>query len=94
MELLRELHRGGATICMVTHDPGMRVMPGDRFIFLTDASWKRNGSRHDFAAEIEKAFQHGPSRTYVLRRITLDIKQGEFVSIMGPSGAGNRRCCT
>jgi putative ABC transport system ATP-binding protein len=21
MELLRELHRGGATICMVTHDP-------------------------------------------------------------------------
>jgi putative ABC transport system ATP-binding protein len=21
MDLLRELHRGGATICMVTHDP-------------------------------------------------------------------------
>ena len=21
MELLRELHRGGATLCMVTHDP-------------------------------------------------------------------------
>jgi ABC-type lipoprotein export system ATPase subunit len=32
--------------------------------------------------------QHGPGRTYVLRRITLDIKEGEFVSIMGPSGAG------
>ena len=27
-------------------------------------------------------------RAYVLRRITLDIKAGEFVSIMGPSGAG------
>jgi putative ABC transport system ATP-binding protein len=37
---------------------------------------------------IEKSFQHGPSRTYVLRRVTLDIQQGEFVSIMGPSGAG------
>ena len=24
MELLRELHRGGATICMVTHDPALR----------------------------------------------------------------------
>lgn len=37
---------------------------------------------------VEKSFQHGPTRTFVLRRITLDIKQGEFVSIMGPSGAG------
>lgn len=37
---------------------------------------------------IEKYFQHGPSRTYVLRRVNLDIAEGEFVSIMGPSGAG------
>ena len=37
---------------------------------------------------IEKAFPHGPTKTYVLRRIDLDIKPGEFVSIMGPSGAG------
>ena len=37
---------------------------------------------------IEKSFAHGPARTYVLRRIDLDIKPGEFVSIMGPSGAG------
>jgi putative ABC transport system ATP-binding protein len=37
---------------------------------------------------IEKFFQHGPTRTYVLRRVNLDIKEGEFVSIMGPSGAG------
>jgi putative ABC transport system ATP-binding protein len=37
---------------------------------------------------IEKSFSHGPSKTYVLRRIDLDIKAGEFVSIMGPSGAG------
>jgi putative ABC transport system ATP-binding protein len=37
---------------------------------------------------VEKSFQHGPTRTFVLRRINLDIQQGEFVSIMGPSGAG------
>jgi ABC-type lipoprotein export system ATPase subunit len=37
---------------------------------------------------IEKFFQHGPTRTYVLRRVSMDIKDGEFVSIMGPSGAG------
>jgi ABC-type lipoprotein export system ATPase subunit len=28
------------------------------------------------------------TKNYVLRRIDLDIKPGEFVSIMGPSGAG------
>jgi putative ABC transport system ATP-binding protein len=38
--------------------------------------------------EIEKCYEQGVQKTYVLRRITLDIKEGEFVSIMGPSGAG------
>jgi putative ABC transport system ATP-binding protein len=38
--------------------------------------------------DIEKFYEHGPSRTWVLRRITMDIAEGEFVSIMGPSGAG------
>ncbi len=37
---------------------------------------------------IEKAYQHGVSKTYVLRRVSLDIAQGDFLSIMGPSGAG------
>jgi ABC-type lipoprotein export system ATPase subunit len=37
---------------------------------------------------VEKYFEHGPTKTYVLRRITLEIKEGEFISIMGPSGAG------
>src|SRR5947207_10667796 len=35
MELLRELHRGGATICMVTHDPRY-AQPADRSIHLFD----------------------------------------------------------
>jgi putative ABC transport system ATP-binding protein len=37
---------------------------------------------------IEKFFEHGTQKTYVLRRVTINIKEGEFVSIMGPSGAG------
>jgi ABC-type lipoprotein export system ATPase subunit len=37
---------------------------------------------------IEKFFEHGTQKTFVLRRITLDIREGEFVSVMGPSGAG------
>jgi ABC-type lipoprotein export system ATPase subunit len=37
---------------------------------------------------IEKFFAQGMTKNYVLRRIDLDIKPGEFVSIMGPSGAG------
>lgn len=35
MELLRELHRGGATICMVTHDPRY-ARHADRIIHLFD----------------------------------------------------------
>jgi ABC-type lipoprotein export system ATPase subunit len=37
---------------------------------------------------LEKSYPAGPSRSYVLRRITLNVKPGEFISIMGPSGAG------
>ena len=37
---------------------------------------------------LEKSYAHGASRTFVLRRINVDIKEGEFVSVMGPSGAG------
>lgn len=37
---------------------------------------------------VEKFFEHGPTKTFVLRRINVDIRDGEFVSIMGPSGAG------
>ena len=37
---------------------------------------------------VEKYFQQGVTKTFVLRRITIDIQEGEFVSVMGPSGAG------
>ncbi len=38
--------------------------------------------------KIEKYYSSGFMKTYVLRGITMEIKQGEFVSIMGPSGSG------
>jgi len=37
---------------------------------------------------LEKSFRTGAGETFVLRRIDADIAQGEFVTIMGPSGAG------
>src|SRR5690349_514692 len=37
---------------------------------------------------LEKFYEGGYGRSYVLRRINLEIRQGEFVTIMGPSGAG------
>jgi putative ABC transport system ATP-binding protein len=37
---------------------------------------------------LERVYPQGPAQAYVLRRINLEIKAGEFVSIMGPSGAG------
>lgn len=37
---------------------------------------------------IEKYYKSGFQRTYVLRDINLTIEQGEFVTLMGPSGVG------
>lgn len=37
---------------------------------------------------VSKWFPVGGGRTYVLRNINLEVKAGEFFSIMGPSGSG------
>ncbi|MEM6792705.1 MAG: ABC transporter ATP-binding protein [Acidobacteriota bacterium] len=37
---------------------------------------------------LEKFFESGYGRTYVLRKVALEVEQGDFVTIMGPSGAG------
>ena len=37
---------------------------------------------------LEKFYETGAGRTYVLRRVDVDVREGEFISIMGPSGSG------
>ena len=37
---------------------------------------------------IEKYYTNKFVKTYVLRKINLEVKEGEFLTIMGPSGAG------
>ena len=37
---------------------------------------------------LEKSYDTGGTKTYVLRQIDFDVAPGEFVTIMGPSGAG------
>jgi putative ABC transport system ATP-binding protein len=38
--------------------------------------------------DVGKYFKTGSMNTYVLRHINLQVKAGEFITIMGPSGAG------
>ncbi|HUI30617.1 MAG TPA: ABC transporter ATP-binding protein [Candidatus Acidoferrales bacterium] len=37
---------------------------------------------------IEKYYTNKVIKTYVLRKIDLEVREGEFVSVMGPSGSG------
>jgi putative ABC transport system ATP-binding protein len=37
---------------------------------------------------VERSYKTAAGQTWVLRRITLEIREGEFITIMGPSGAG------
>ncbi|HUO34857.1 MAG TPA: ABC transporter ATP-binding protein [Candidatus Acidoferrum sp.] len=38
--------------------------------------------------DVEKFYESGAGKTWVLRRINLEIREGDFVTVMGPSGAG------
>ena len=64
----------GSTPATEPESPAVAPAPEDSLLIST-----RN---------IEKSYPVGNGRSYVLRRVTFDIRPGEFVSIMGPSGAG------
>jgi putative ABC transport system ATP-binding protein len=44
--------------------------------------------------KIDRSYKTGHTETWVLRHVTLTIRPGEFVTVMGPSGAGSPRCST
>jgi ABC-type lipoprotein export system ATPase subunit len=37
---------------------------------------------------VERFYEHGIQKTFVLRRVSMEVKPRDFISIMGPSGAG------
>ncbi len=37
---------------------------------------------------ITRSYLHGSSRSFVLRRVSLEVREGEFLTLMGPSGSG------
>jgi putative ABC transport system ATP-binding protein len=50
-----------------------------------------DASKHGYvirAVDVKKVFKMGDSETHALRGVTLDVKRGEYLSIMGPSGSG------
>ena len=58
---------------------------------LTEPAANPRGCRHMpliGCRNVEKAFEYRGGQTFALRQITFEVRRGEFVTIMGPSGAG------
>ena len=73
----------------------------DMFPFRSDASRANRGKRRNETIavptatanvieveNINRIFETGDTYTHVLKGITMNVRQGEFLAIMGPSGSG------
>ncbi|MGB9403433.1 MAG: ATP-binding cassette domain-containing protein, partial [Candidatus Acidiferrales bacterium] len=59
---------------------------GDESIAVLES--QRSSSGMIKMVDVEKSYESGAGKTWVLRRINLDIAERDFITIMGPSGAG------
>ncbi|MCG3148802.1 MAG: putative ABC transporter ATP-binding protein YknY [Verrucomicrobiae bacterium] len=55
---------------------------------LATAGDSAKGSHVIRAVDVKKIYKMGDSETHALRGVTLDVRRGEYMSIMGPSGSG------
>jgi putative ABC transport system ATP-binding protein len=55
---------------------------------LNNAQDSAKGSHVIRAVGVKKVYKMGDSETHALRGVTLDVRRGEYMSIMGPSGSG------
>lgn len=55
---------------------------------LRQASDSAKGQYVIRAVDVKKIYRMGESETHALRGVTLDVRRGEYMSIMGPSGSG------
>ena len=44
--------------------------------------------------DLQKIFKTEEVETWALNNVSIEVKQGEFVAIMGPSGCGSQHCST
>ena len=78
MDLLRELHREGATICMVTHDPRY-ARHADRTVHLFDGRVVEEDGSRDIEHEMEESGFEDPQEG--------QLRLSSFSPLVGSGGA-------
>jgi putative ABC transport system ATP-binding protein len=89
LQALVALAVGGATILTVYAAPP--TLATRRDLPARGAASPSGGASTAYAVEVEaltKRYAVGPIEVHAINRISLRIRRGEFVAIMGPSGSG------